>query len=351
MNKKKTHSQTSNKTAVTKWPTVSFAIATYNSARTLELCLDAVKAQDYPATIEIIIADGGSKDNTLEIARKYTSNIILVPIEKQNAEYNKGVAVGHARCEILALIDHDNILPHPQWLKHMVQPLIDDPSIIGAGTLRFQHDTTMTPLDRYFALIGAPDPVPFFLNKSAHQSWLYSGFHLRGELLEEKKDYFVVELDPEKMPALGGNGAVLRRSLLKHAKADPDNFFHIDIHVDLAQAGFRRYAFVKDIIKHLSNNSLFPFLSRRRYFIEKYHFLDYSRRRYSIYEPTKDKKALIAYIIYSVTIIGPLLHAVRGYFHVRDTAWFLHPVMCFAMLVVYGVPTVKEELRRVVLAR
>lgn len=333
------------------WPSVSFATATFNSGRTLEKTLISIKKQHYPAPVEIVIADGGSTDSSIAIAKKYGAKVIAVPIEKQNAEYNKGVAANQIKHEILAMVDHDNILPTNSWLKHMVQPLIDDPTIIGAGTFRFHHDRSMTVLDRYFALIGSPDPIPFFLNKSAHQSWLYNGFHLRGRLVEERPDYYVVELDPEKMPALGGNGCVLRRSLLKEAKSDPDNFFHIDIHVDLAKKGYRRYAFVKETIKHLTNNSILPFLSRRRYFIEKYHFLDYSRRRYSIYEPKKDKLALVGYIIYSATFIGPLTHATLGYFRRPDPAWFLHPIMCFAMLVVYGFPTVKQELRRVLLAR
>lgn len=335
----------------TTWPTISLAMATFNSARTLRESLQSVKAQDYPSEVEIIVADGGSSDQSLTIAKQYGAKIHHVPIDKQNAEYNKGIAVSKAKNEVLLMIDHDNILPHKNWLRNMVRPLMDNPKIIGAGCLRFAHEPGMTLLDRYFALIGAPDPVPFFLNKSAHQSWLYDDFHLRGKLLADKGPYFLVELNPDKMPALGGNGCVLRRALLREAKSDPDNFFHIDIHVDLAIAGYRTYAFVKETIKHLSNNSLLHFLARRRYFIEKYHFLDYSRRRYSIYEPNKDKLRLLGYIIYSATFIGPLVDATRGYLKVQDFAWFLHPVMCFAMLVVYGVPTLKEESKRVFLAK
>lgn len=326
-------------------------MATFNSDRTLDKALESIIKQDYPAAIEIIIADGGSADDTVAIAKKFGARVVAVPIDKQNAEYNKGVAANQANNEILAMIDHDNILPTKLWLKHMVQPLVDDQTIIGSGTFRFDHDQSMTILDRYFALIGSPDPIPFFLNKSAHQSWLYSGFHLRGRLIDDRAGYYLVELNPEKMPALGGNGCVLRRALLKEAKSDPDNFFHIDIHVDLARKGYRRYAFVKETIKHLTNNSILPFLARRRYFIEKYHFLDYSRRRYSIYEPAKDKLGLFGYIIYSATFIGPIIHAIIGYLKKPDTAWFLHPIMCSAMLVVYGFPTVKQELRRVLLAR
>lgn len=335
-----------------QWPAVSFAMATFNSARTLDAALASIRAQVYGAPVEIVIADGGSTDQSVEIAKKHGAKVYTVPKEKQNAEYNKGVAVSHISHEILVMTDHDNILPHNDWLRKMIQPLVDDPSLFGAGVMQFQYDRRMTMLDRYFALMGATDPIPFFFNKSAHQSYLYRGLHLRGRLLQEKPEYYVVEHDPERLPALGGNGSVLRRSILqKDAQADPDHFFHIDIHVDIVKHGNRRYAFVKDSIKHLTNNNLIPFLKRRKYFMQKYHFEDQSRRRYSVYEPKKDKLALAGYIVYSLTFVGPLYHAIRGFMRIPDIAWFIHPIMCFSMLVVYGYPTVREGLRRVFLAK
>jgi glycosyltransferase involved in cell wall biosynthesis len=57
-----------------KLPALSVVIPTYNSERTLRECLESIKNQDYPKNkIEIIIADGGSTDRTMEIARKYTN--------------------------------------------------------------------------------------------------------------------------------------------------------------------------------------------------------------------------------------------------------------------------------------
>lgn len=333
------------------WPSVSFAIATFNSERTIEKCLSKVRMQDYPASVEIVLGDGGSRDSTLQMAKKYKAKVINIPTEKEGAEYNKGIAVNNTKNEILALIDHDNILPHKNWLKNMVLPLVENKKIIGSGVLRFLHDKDMTLLDRYFALIGGVDPVAVFLNKSAHQSYLYDGFHLSGKLLEEKGKYFHVYLDPDSMPALGGNGAILRRKFLKIAKADPEHFFHIDIHVDLAKKGFRDYAFVKDAVCHLTNNKIIPFLKRRKFYIEKYHFEDQSLRRYSVYEPKKDRFSLLLYVLYSLSIVLPLSHSIRGYIKVRDVAWFIHPLMCIGMLFVYGVPTIKEEFRRVFLGK
>ena len=149
---------------------------------------------------------------------------------------------------------------------------------------------------------------------------------------------------------MGANGALVRRKLLlKEAKADLKHFFHIDVQVDLIRKGFNTYAMIKDTIIHLTNNKLFTFLMRRKYYIEKYHFQDFSLRRFSVYEPGKDRLNLIKYVLLSVTIIVPLFDAIRGFIKIRDVAWFVHPLMCLGMLVVYGVPTLKEEAKRVFL--
>jgi len=98
-------------------PSISIITPTYNSAKTLASCLDSIKNQDYKGDIEIIIADGGSTDSTLEIAQKYTDKIYPNPLK--TGEAGKAAGVKHARNEIIALIDSDNILPSGDWLSSM----------------------------------------------------------------------------------------------------------------------------------------------------------------------------------------------------------------------------------------
>ena len=98
-------------------PSISIITPTYNSAKTLASCLDSIKNQDYKGDIEIIIADGGSTDSTLEIAQKYTDKIYPNPLKI--GEAGKAAGVKHARNEIIALIDSDNILPSGDWLSSM----------------------------------------------------------------------------------------------------------------------------------------------------------------------------------------------------------------------------------------
>lgn len=51
-------------------PSISVIIPTLNAAAVLEGCLRSIAVQDYPKDlVEIIVADGGSTDGTLEIAK------------------------------------------------------------------------------------------------------------------------------------------------------------------------------------------------------------------------------------------------------------------------------------------
>ncbi|MDO8727307.1 MAG: glycosyltransferase, partial [Candidatus Methanoperedens sp.] len=64
------------------YPSISIITPTYNSAKTLASCLDSIKAQNYKGDIEIIIADGGSTDSTLEIAQNTLIGSIQIPLKQ-----------------------------------------------------------------------------------------------------------------------------------------------------------------------------------------------------------------------------------------------------------------------------
>lgn len=48
-------------------PAITVIVATFNAGKTLRRCLDSFRAQDYPAK-QLVLMDGGSSDNTCEIA-------------------------------------------------------------------------------------------------------------------------------------------------------------------------------------------------------------------------------------------------------------------------------------------
>lgn len=325
--------------------TISVVIATYNSQNTIEKCLKSVRDQKYPQEkIEIILADGNSKDKTLQIAKKYNVKILAIDPQKQNAEYNKGVAVRKATGELLLLIDHDNVLPHANWLTKMIKPLRDNNDIVAVETLRYHYDPKAVLLDRYFALFGAGDPLAFYLGKADRLSFIYDTYNLFGDV-RDMGSYYIVRFKPSEIPTLGANGFLIRRNILmENAQVGEDHFFHIDVNVDLIKKGYNTYAFIKDDIIHLTGyKNISSFLYRRKLFMEQFHFQTKARRRYSVFMK-QDTLNLLKFILYAATFVKPTFDAARGYIKIQDSAWFLHPFLSFTLLVIYGYTTIKRTV-------
>ena len=96
------------------------------------------------------------------------------------------------------------------------------------------------------------------------------------------------------------------------------------------------------------NPNLLSHVRRRVEVKELYYDGRRGRRSYLVYNPESrtDRINLIKYIAYSLTIVQPLLVSLRGYLHKPDVAWFLHPIMCFLMVVGYGWSEIEWQLRR-----
>ena len=334
-----------------KYPTVSVITPTFNSAATIAKCLSSVRAQNYPQkNIEIIIVDGGSKDNTKEIVLKYKIKWLMVNPKKQNVEFNKSVGIQRARGELLLMLDHDNILPNKNLLKKMIQPFFEHKEMVGVETLRYHYDPSATLLDRYFALFGVNDPFAFYIGKADRMSFIYDTYAKKYNP-KDCGDYYLVRFNKNNIPTIGANGFLIRKkTLLKHADAKPGKFFPIDVNVDLIRKGFNTYAFVKDSISHLSGRGgVINYLKRRMLFMKQYHLSDKNiylqkARRYSLYEK-KDFWRLIYFIIISVTFVYPLIDSIRGYRKIHDRAWFLNPFMCFGFVVLYGYVMIEHQLK------
>lgn len=88
-------------------PLVTISIPTYNSGPFLQTCLEAIKEQTYKR-IEINIVDGGSKDDTLQIARK--NGIKAIFSSKEALLEARYIGLEHAKGKYVLLLDSDQIL-------------------------------------------------------------------------------------------------------------------------------------------------------------------------------------------------------------------------------------------------
>lgn len=99
-------------------PTASVVVPVRNGEKVLGRCLDSIRALDYPSErLEVIVADNGSTDRTVEIARAYGVEVVVEPKPGAAAARNAGIAA--ASGEWIAMTDADCIV-HPLWLRQLV---------------------------------------------------------------------------------------------------------------------------------------------------------------------------------------------------------------------------------------
>jgi glycosyltransferase involved in cell wall biosynthesis len=102
-----------------KEPLVSVIVPTRKSAGTLEACLKSIKKQTY-INIEIIVVDNNSKDETKEIAKKYT-DLVFNKGPERSAQVNYGVA--KSKGEYVYKVDSDFIL-EPKVIEECISEII-----------------------------------------------------------------------------------------------------------------------------------------------------------------------------------------------------------------------------------
>ena len=108
---------------------VSIIIPTLNEEMYLEPTLRSIKNQSYDGPYEIIVSDGGSKDRTLEIAKKYADKIIKV--RKKGIGTGRNAGAKESEGEILIFIDADTLLIY-NTLAEIIKTFRDR-EIVGAA--------------------------------------------------------------------------------------------------------------------------------------------------------------------------------------------------------------------------
>lgn len=114
-------------------PLFSIIIVVYNGGRTISSAINSVLVQSYPSC-ELVIIDGGSKDDTVAIVKNYQHKIHFFISEPDQGIYdamNKGIAA--AKGEYLYFLGSDDSLFNEQVLQQVAAFIHSHPADIIYG--------------------------------------------------------------------------------------------------------------------------------------------------------------------------------------------------------------------------
>jgi cellulose synthase/poly-beta-1,6-N-acetylglucosamine synthase-like glycosyltransferase/peptidoglycan/xylan/chitin deacetylase (PgdA/CDA1 family)/spore germination protein YaaH len=126
-------------------PPITVLIAAYNEAKVIRDTLRAVLNTEYAGSMEILVVDDGSQDETAAIVAAMAEDDSRIRLIRQS-NHGKAVALRNglsaAQCEIVVTLDADTQFT-PKTIGHLVQPFIDPNVAAVSGRARVGNPKTL----------------------------------------------------------------------------------------------------------------------------------------------------------------------------------------------------------------
>lgn len=315
-----------------KLPKVTFVIPSFNEEALISTCLDSVMKQKYPKNkIELILVDGGSTDNTINIAKKYGCKVFNNP--KKLAEPALVIGTKKASGDLIVALHADGTLVNEDWINSIVQPFIYNEKVVIAipDYVDKKGDNLWT---RYYNEIGLP-----------FNDFIYSGLtsninYNKFKILSRGSTYVIPKLSKKKILHLGlANGVTFIRNMERSESSEYDDILPI---FDVIKKG-GKIAFVFGAKYHHNCVKDFSVLTRKyRHRIKNFFFRQNKEYKQKIKFFDKKKKIkILLWFPYSLTFVFPLIFGLIGFYRTKKSIYLLHPFLCFYMSIIWIIEIVK----------
>ncbi len=322
-----------------KLPKVSICTCTYNGDRILEKYFEKIFSQDYPKDrIEIILADGGSSDNTLKIIEKYKKQYPKIISSFHNKEqYSIGKGKGmdqatrKAKGDIIVQIDQDNILVQKDWISKMVKILMENPDITGVQS-RLMIPKNSSPTDKYVNALGIEDPFAVNYSLNAQITFHPEKFHYN-----EKGKFFVYTINKDNFFYAGDNGFVIRKKDFLETGGyiqDIENFYRMA----LSNKKYKIAVPVDIKLHHQTTTGLKHMIEKRIYYVGNYILKNYDERVFYWWDKRnslKQNRKFIFSVMSNLLFLPSLVSALKMTLKRKQAFWLIHPFAVFSITVGY----------------
>ncbi|UFS69113.1 glycosyltransferase [Geomonas sp. RF6] len=141
-------------------PVVSVVIPTYNSASTLRDCVTSVLAQTHKS-LEVIIVDDGSSDDTVTIARSFGGPVVVLTKENGGPASARNLGIRKCSGEFIAFMDSDDLwLPTKVERQVAVARSAKKPALVFTGVQRTLGPGMIPPSPQY-KLYSGENPLTY----------------------------------------------------------------------------------------------------------------------------------------------------------------------------------------------
>lgn len=110
-------------------PTLSVVVLTFNSAGTIESCLDSLVEQEF-ADFETVIVDDNSTDDTVDLVKQYESRLHLGMVKNgaRNIPRGRNIGLRQSSGDIVAFVDSDDMATRT-WTRIIIETFWTKPEV------------------------------------------------------------------------------------------------------------------------------------------------------------------------------------------------------------------------------
>jgi glycosyltransferase involved in cell wall biosynthesis len=307
-------------------PKITFIVPTLNAEKFLSACLSSIRKQRYPQKlIEMVIADGGSTDNTLRIARKYGAKILHNPGIYQ--EYGKTQASKTAKGSLIFYIDVDNVLALNTFVSAVVNVFRKHPEVMG-----FLPQTVpapdSNPIDRYLGYLFT-DPFTWFVYKNAANP---RDFHKQYRPLYSTSEYELYRFPKRQIPLFGLAQGVATNKRFSRGTYDYADDILSGIKL-IREGGIVAYI-PKATLYHYHIKNYFQFIQKYRWRVQNNFsqtIKDTGLVSRLAYLSVFQKLRIILFIPYALSIVFPLVDAIYLSLHYKDKIMLYHLIISYTL--------------------